>query len=84
MAVATVVRVGHPITGRLVVRFPLSPLKKIELLAMADVPLSTAPHPMLPGRCEWLPTAPVYGICLHVCVQQVPTWMGQMRRSNFV
>ena len=20
--------------------------------------------PMLPGRCEWLPTAPVYGICL--------------------
>jgi len=26
------------------------------------VPLSKAP---CPGRCEWLPTAPVYGICLH-------------------
>ena len=24
--------------------------------------------PMLPRRCEWLPTAPVYGICLHDCV----------------
>ena len=23
---------------------------------------------MLPGCCEWLPTAPVYGICLHECV----------------
>ena len=23
---------------------------------------------MLPGRCDWLPTAPVYGICLHECV----------------
>ena len=23
---------------------------------------------MLPGRCEWLPTAPVYGICVHECV----------------
>ena len=24
--------------------------------------------PMLPGRCDWLPTAPVYGICLYECV----------------
>jgi len=29
----------------------------------AEVPLSKAPYPrMLPGRCDWLPTAPVCGI----------------------
>ena len=27
--------------------------------------------PMLPGRCDWLPTAPVYGICLYECVTHV-------------
>ena len=37
---------------------------------------------MLPGRCDWLPTSPVYGtylyecVTVHVRVQQVPTWMG--------
>jgi len=30
------------------------------------MPLSKAPY--LPGRCEWLPTAPVCGICLYECV----------------
>ena len=47
-------------------------------------PCSGQGAPMPPGHCDWLPTAPVYGICLYecvtlcmyVCVQQVPTWMG--------
>ena len=49
----------------------------VHLLATAEVPLSKAPYPHGPRRCDWLPTTPVYGICLyecdpvhvHVCVQ---------------
>jgi len=73
----SVVRVGCPITGRLAVRFPPLSLKKIgktvggvsvHLPVTAEVPLSKAPYPHAPVRCEWLPTAPVYGICLYECV----------------
>ena len=59
-----------------VFRFPLSSLKDgwnwhlegCHLFATAEVPLSKAPYPHAPRRCEWLPTAPVYSICLYECV----------------
>ena len=41
----------------------------VHLLEQGTVP------PMLPGCCDWLPTAPVYGICLYE-TDYVPTWMG--------
>ena len=62
---------GHPITGRLAVRFPLSPLKKIgetDSWRGGSPPPRHDRTPMLPGRCEWLLTAPVCGVCLYECV----------------
>jgi len=35
----------------------------VHVLVTVEVPLSKDPR-----RCEWLPTAPVYGICLYECV----------------
>ena len=74
---------GRPITGRLAVRFPLSPL--IDWWTEEGWQSTS-------GRCDWLPTAPVYMAslsmsvwpCACACVQHVPTWMGLMRRNNFI
>ena len=59
----SVVRVGRPITWKLAVQSPLSPLKKIgeltvggvavHLLVTAEVPLSKAPYPHAP-RALWM------------------------------
>jgi len=37
-------------------------------LSRPSVPWARHCTPMLPGRCEWLLTAPVYGICIYGCV----------------
>jgi len=36
-----------------------------QLEGCQSTSLSKAPNP---GRCDWLPTAPVYDICLYECV----------------
>ena len=71
----SVVRVGRPITWRLAVRSPIIRLVDWQLegwqftsLSRLRCPWARHCTPMLPGRCEWLPTAPVYGRCLHECV----------------
>ena len=55
------VRVGCPITGKLVVRYPLLPLKLLKLTAGG-----VSVHLLV--TVEVPPTAPVYGICLYECV----------------
>ena len=71
------IRVGHPITWRLVVRFPLSPLKgwwtdswkgysPPSCHGRGALEQGTVP-PCYPGAVIGCP-APVNGICLHECV----------------
>jgi len=40
----------------------------VHLLVTAEVPLGKALYPHAPRGAEWLPTAPVYGICIYECV----------------
>ena len=73
------VRVGRPIIWRLVVQIHSHSSKKrlvnwqlegwqFTSLSRLRCPWARHRTPMLPRRCEWLPTAPVYGTCLHECV----------------
>ena len=79
------VKVGPITARRSAVRFTLSPLKKKKDL-WTDSSRGGRPWP----RCPWarhrtpmLPTAPVYGICLHECHPVQPGWV-KCKGVNFM